>query len=40
MDGYMMFTQKLEVHVMREAEVHPALFKGAPVLRVMYIGKV
>lgn len=29
MDGYMMFSQKLQVHVVKRADVHPDLFKGA-----------
>lgn len=29
MDGYMMFSQKLQVHVVKKADVHPELFKGA-----------
>ena len=29
MNGYMMFTQKLDCHVMPAAEVHVDLFKGA-----------
>ncbi|KAK9823917.1 hypothetical protein WJX72_006347 [[Myrmecia] bisecta] len=29
MDGYIMFTQKLQCRVMRESEVHANLFKGA-----------
>lgn len=29
MDGYMMFSQKLKVHVVKQADVHPELFKGA-----------
>lgn len=28
MDGYMMFSQKLKVHVVKRADVHPELFKG------------
>lgn len=29
MDGYMMFSQKLQVHVVKRADVHSDLFKGA-----------
>ena len=29
MNGYMMFTQKLDCHVLAESEVHADLFKGA-----------
>ena len=29
MDGYMMFTQKLDCHVLKASEVHTDLFKGA-----------
>ncbi len=28
MDGYMMFSQKLKVHAVRQKDVHPELFKG------------
>jgi RNA recognition motif. (a.k.a. RRM, RBD, or RNP domain) len=28
MDGYMMFAQKLKVHVMKRKDVHPELMKG------------
>jgi nucleolar protein 15 len=29
MDGYMMFAQKLKVHVVKRRDVHPELMKGA-----------
>ena len=29
MDGYMLFTQKLQARVLSQDEVHPKLFKGA-----------
>ena len=29
MDNYMMFKQKLKVHVIKSADLHPLLFKGA-----------
>mmetsp|Transcript_3058 Transcript_3058/g.8908 ORF Transcript_3058/g.8908 Transcript_3058/m.8908 type:complete len:212 (-) Transcript_3058:334-969(-) len=29
MDGYMMYSQKLQVHVVTKEDVHPELFKGA-----------
>ena len=29
MDNYMMFKQKLKVHVVKNADIHPLLFKGA-----------
>lgn len=28
MDGYMMFAQKLKVHVVKRKDVHPELMKG------------
>lgn len=28
MDGYMMFSQKLKVHAVKQKDVHPELFKG------------
>ena len=29
MNGYMMFTQRLDTHIMKEEDLHPELFKGA-----------
>eukprot|EP00798_Chlamydomonas_sp_ICE-L_P025786 gene25785-11453_t len=29
MDGYFMFKQKIECHVMKQEDIHPDLFKGA-----------